>query len=121
MHLREAFLDFCAPFYPALSDVLGFLHGRAGGWPKFFQNKKEKAGAEQTLPYYDVVNFARIMKCPVFYSFGYSDDTCSPTSCFAVYNAITAPKTLATTTTNGHWRFPETNDEAMEWMKNLWK
>lgn len=114
-------VDFCAPFYPALSDVLGFRHGRAGGWPKFFQKKEEKAGAEQTLPYYDVVNFARIMKCPVFYAFGYSDDTCSPTSCFAVYNVITAPKTLATTTTNGHWRFPETNDESLEWMKNLWK
>ena len=26
----------CAPFYPALCDLTGFLHQRAGGWPKFF-------------------------------------------------------------------------------------
>lgn len=25
-------------------------------------------------------------------------------------------KKLAVTPTSGHWRFPETNDEAMEWM-----
>jgi len=110
-------VTFCSPFYPALCDLTGFLHKRAGGWPKYFEKGDEKAGATQTLPYYDVVNFARQLKCPVFYSFGYNDDTCSPTSTYAAYNVITAPKTLAVTPTSAHWRFPETNDESVEWMQ----
>ena len=109
-------VTFCAPFYPALCDLTGFCHGRAGGWPKYFQKGKETEGAEKTLQYYDVVNFARKLKCPVFFSFGYNDDTCSPTSTYGTFNEIKAPKKLAVTPTSGHWRFPETNDEAMEWM-----
>ena len=109
-------VTFCAPFYPALCDLTGFCHGRAGGWPKYFQKGKEADGAEKTLQYYDVVNFARKLKCPVFFSFGYNDDTCSPTSTYSTFNEIKAPKKLAVTPTSGHWRFPETNDEAMEWM-----
>lgn len=110
-------VTFCVPFYPALCDLTGFRHGRAGGWPKYFQKGNEAEGAEQTLQYYDVVNFARKLKCPVFFSFGYNDDTCSPTSTYGTFNEIKSQKTLSVTPTSGHWRFPETNDEAMEWMK----
>lgn len=111
-------VTFCAPFYPALSDLLGFRHQRAGGWPRYFDNKTEADGAETTLPYYDVVNFARRLECPVFYSFGYNDDTCSPTSTFAVYNEIKSRKVLDVTPTSGHWRFPDTNDHSVEWMQH---
>lgn len=114
-------VKFCSPFYPALCDVLGFKHGRAGGWPKYFRNTEEAPGAEKTLEYYDVVNFARTLDCPVFYSFGYNDETCSPTSTYAAYNAITSDKILRVTPTSGHWRFPETNRESVEWMKQQCK
>lgn len=110
-------VTFCAPFYPALCDVTGFLHGRAGGWPKYFRNGPEADGATETVPYYDVVNFARRVTCPVFFSFGFNDNTCPPTSTYAAYNAITAPKTLEVTPTSGHWRYPESNDRCVEWMK----
>lgn len=111
-------VTFCSPFYPALCDVLGFKYDRAGGWPKYFRNTTESAGTEETLQYYDVVNFARCIKCPVFYSFGYNDETCSPTSTFSAYNEIKSEKVLHITPTSGHWRFPETNDESVEWMKS---
>ncbi len=114
-------VKFCAPFYPALCDVLGFKYDRAGGWPKYFRNTEEAPGAEKTLEYYDVVNFARTLTCPVFYSFGYNDETCSPTSTYAAYNAIVSDKTLRITPTSGHWRFPETNYESVEWMKKQCK
>jgi len=29
-------IDYIAAFYPALSDLTGFIHGRAGGWPRIF-------------------------------------------------------------------------------------
>ena len=112
-------VTFCVPFYPALCDLKGFLHGCAGGWPKYFSKgniEDEPEGAAETLPYYDVVNFARRINCPVYYSFGYADETCSPTSTWAAYNAISSDKVLRITPTSGHWRFPETNDESVAWM-----
>ncbi len=114
-------VTFCVPFYPALCDVLGFKHGRAGGWPKYFQKGTEKEGTVETLPYYDVANFARILKCPVFFSFGFNDDTCSPTSTYAAFNVIPSEKILDITPSSGHWRFPDSNDKAMEWMRKQWK
>ena len=114
-----------APFYPALSDMNGFLHGRAGGWPKFFRDEKtisemEGASIEEavhTLSYYDVVNFAKLIKVPGFYSFGYNDETCSATSIMSVINSVSAPKKIVITPTSGHWRFPITNMESILWMK----
>ena len=114
-------VTFCVPFYPALSDVLGFCHQRCGGWPQYYQKQKEAEGTMTTLPYYDVVNFARRITCPVYFSLGYNDKTTSPTSTYAAYNAISAPKTLNATPTSGHWRFAETNEEAMQWMQQQWR
>ena len=114
----------CAPFYPALCDLTGFLHHRAGGWPKFFTTSYKDGKVEipqeqavETLQYFDVVNFARILKVPTFMSWGYSDDTCSPTSVWAAWNEITAPKQKDITPSSGHWRFPSSWDKCWEWMK----
>lgn len=117
-------VTLCAPFYPALCDLNGFLHQRAGGWPKFFSGfyKDGKTDipdtqATETLQYFDVVNFARLLKVPTFMSWGYNDDTCSPTSVWAAWNEITAPKACDITPSSGHWRFPSSQQKCMEWMK----
>ena len=117
-------VTMCAPFYPALCDLTGFLHQRAGGWPKFFSGfykdgmtDTPNEQAVETLQYYDVVNFARLLKVPTFMSWGYNDDTCSPTSVWAAWNAITAPKQRDITPSSGHWRFPTSQQKCLEWMK----
>ena len=117
-------VTLCAPFYPALCDLTGFLHHRAGGWPKFFSGfyadsrvDIPETDAVQTLQYFDVVNFARLLRVPTFMSWGYSDDTCSPTSVWAAWNAITAPKQCDITPSSGHWRFPSSQAKCMQWMK----
>lgn len=117
-------VTMCAPFYPALCDLTGFLHQRAGGWPKYFSGfyKDGKTDipndqAVETLQYFDVVNFARILKVPTFMSWGYSDDTCSPTSVWAAWNAVSAPKEKDITPSSGHWRFPSSQQKCLEWMK----
>ena len=114
---------FLSSFYPALSDMTGYLHGRAGGWPKFFTDSNlgklpvPIETAVETLAYYDVVNFARTLTAPGFYSFGYNDNTCPPTSVWAAVNSITAPKVVVITPSSAHWRFPETNRRSIRWMK----
>lgn len=120
-------VTFCAPFYPALCDLTGFLHGRAGGWPKFFARQSvsgtdghagiPEAQAVETLQYFDVVNFARQLKVPTFMSWGYNDDTCSPTSVWAAWNEIQAPKQKDVTPSSGHWRFPDSQAKCFEWMQ----
>lgn len=110
-----------AAFYPALCDMTGYLHGRAGGWPHVFRADKQGTMASpdriKTAAYFDVVNFARRVKAPGFYSTGYNDHTCPPTSVFSAFNVISAPKQIVITPISGHWRFGETNDKALEFLR----
>lgn len=113
-------VQFLAANYPALSDVTGYLTGRAGGWPHLFNkinlafnNTKEKI---QTCGYYDVVNFARLLKVPGMYTWGFNDETCPPTSMYAAYNVIKAPKSLFLVLETGHWTFPEQSTKLNNWM-----
>ena len=113
-------VKYLAAFYPALSDVTGYLNGRAGGWPHMFDknnlaynNLKEK---KETVKYYDVVNFAREVKIPGLYSWGFNDETCPPTSMYAAYNVIGAPKELMLALETGHWTYPEQREKINEWL-----
>ncbi|MDR3719330.1 MAG: acetylxylan esterase [Bryobacteraceae bacterium] len=109
-----------AAYYPALSDMPGYLQGRAGGWPHMF--KAEGADSHRTkekiesAAYYDVVNFARRIKVPGMYSWGFNDETCPPTTTFAAYNSITAPKQLVIALETGHWTVKEQTDVVDAWI-----
>ena len=51
-------------YYPAISDVTGYVQQRAGGWPHMFRavdgpNVHRDEAKLDTMQYYDVVNFAR--------------------------------------------------------------
>lgn len=111
---------FLTSLYPALSDVTGYLKERAGGWPHLFEknnlafnNTPEKI---KTAGYYDVVNFARRLKIPGMYSLGYNDETCPPTSMYAAYNVITAPKEIYVVPETGHWTYPEQREKLNNWL-----
>jgi len=102
-------VKYLAAFYPALSDLTGYLEGRAGGWPHMFRDydKGKNPNWVSTASYYDVVNFARNLTIPGFYSWGFNDTVCPPTSMYAAYNEITAPKELHIFEETGHWTYPE--------------
>ena len=104
-------------FYPALCDVTGYQFGRAGGWPLVF-NKPELATKEnlETLRYYDVVNFAKQLTVPGFYAFGFNDVYCPPTSIYAAYNSISAPKTLVIAKEMGHSLSAEQKNKSNEFL-----
>ncbi len=110
-------IDYLAAYYPAMSDFTGFLHGRAAGWPKLFRddftNKPDKI---ETSKYYDVVNFARFVKVPGWYSWGYNDNVCSPTSTYSAYNVIQAAKELHIFQETQHWTFPEQHELSNPWL-----
>lgn len=115
-------VKFLTVLYPALADVTGYLKGRAGGWPHLFEkpnlsfnNTKEKIN---TAGYYDVVNFAKRLKIPGMYSLGFNDEVCPPTSMYAAYNTISAPKEMYVVPETGHWTFQEQRDLLNNWLTN---
>jgi len=110
-------IDYLAAFYPALSDLTGYLNDRAGGWPHMFRdgftNKPEKV---ETSKYFDVVNFARFVNVPGWYSWGYNDNVCPPTSTYSAYNVIDAEKELHIFQETQHWTFPEQQEQKNNWL-----
>lgn len=116
----DARVKYLAAYYPALSDLTGYLNGRAGGWPHLFDKNNlafnNSKGKIETTGYYDVVNFARQLKTPGMYTWGFNDETCPPTSMYASYNVITAPKSLYLALETGHWTYPEQNEKMNNWI-----
>ena len=110
-------IKFLAAFYPALCDYAGYLHKRAGGWPHYYRNAQPVANEVETLAYFDVVNFARRVNAPGWYSWGYNDVTCPPTSMYSAYNVIPGAKDLHLYLETGHWTYPEQQSERIEWLK----
>ena len=107
----------CIVNHPALSDMAAYSAGRTGGYPHF--NRVEGMFNERTLrtmAYYDVVNFARHITCDTYMTWGYNDDTCPPTTSYAVWNTLTCPKEALITPVNEHWTSDETEYRQMEWM-----
>jgi len=110
-----------AAYYPALADVTGYLQNRAGGWPHMFRATEgplahRSADKIETTRYYDVVNFARRVKVPGLYSWGFNDETCPPTSMYSAYNVIPAPKKLLLALETGHNNIPEQVAEVDAWL-----
>lgn len=114
-----------AAYFPALSDVTGYLQGRAGGWPHMFRASGEgshrTADKIATSKYYDVVNFARRIRVPGLYSWGYNDETCPPTSMYSAYNVIPGQKNLLLALETGHNTTPEQTERVDRWLETFLK
>lgn len=112
----------CAVSHPALSDMAGYKANRAGGYPHLFTkfSGMDTPAKLTTLQYYDVVNFARQIKAPVFMTWGFNDDVCPPTTSYIVYNTLQSPKEALITPVNEHWISAKTRRELMNWVvRNL--
>lgn len=113
-------IKYLVSFFPALCDMTGYLHGRAGGWPHVFSGENYRVyfskESVNTLSYYDVVNFSKRLKTPGFYSWGFNDITCPPTSIYSAFNAINASKKLSLYYELGHWLSPGQRSEAVNWL-----
>ncbi|AKP54040.1 acetylxylan esterase [Cyclobacterium amurskyense] len=110
-------IKYLVSYYPALSDLTGYLHGRAGGWPHLFRDEwSNKAEKIETSKYYDVVNFARFVKVPGFYSWGFNDNVCPPTSMYSAFNVVPGKKELSLYHDASHWRYAEQSEEGHNWL-----
>lgn len=71
---------------PALCDHHAFNDGRYPGWPRLVNQKNPATSI--CAQYYDVANFCKNIKVPVWVVAGLADTTCPPSSICAAFNAI---------------------------------
>ena len=103
--------------HAAMCDHTASLQHVACGWPHYFYGKQHVDQKEiEASRYYDGVNFARRITCPGWFSFGYNDDVVPPTTAYATYNTVTAPKELHVYQQTAHFWFQEQWDEWCAWL-----
>lgn len=110
-------VTFFAAVHPALCDHEAYFKKRAAGWPHYFYYYGAPDAKElKVARYYDTANFARCLKVPGWFSWGYNDEVCPPTSMFATYNVITSPKEYHPYLQTGHYWYQEQWDAWEAWL-----
>ena len=97
---------------PALADHDGWKDKRQAGWPQL--HKVLQGKADKTYAYFDAALFAAKVKVPVFIAVGFVDTTCSPSSVYSAYNAITGSKEILHMYRNSHAISDEAKKKAAE-------
>ena len=112
-------VNLCVVNHPALSDMAGYTEkGRTGGYPHFNRMTGLYTPSNiSTMAYYDVVNFARKVKATTYMTWGYNDNTCPPTTSYAVCNTLNCEKESLITPINEHWTSDATEYGQMVWIK----
>jgi cephalosporin-C deacetylase len=110
---------------PAGCDQTGPQVGRQPGWPMWpYQAKgKDAKKVVETSTYYDVVNFARRIKCPALVAVGLIDQTCPPAGVVAAFNQMGGAKELLVMERSDHQGKDGTQaayySRSNEWLRNL--
>jgi cephalosporin-C deacetylase len=87
-----------APYLCGMMDAASLTHSYP--YEEINEYLRQHPGAESavrdTLNYFDGINFGPLIRCPMLVSVGLRDDVCPPETGFALYDALTCPKTLHT-------------------------
>lgn len=103
----DARVTFFVAAVPAMCDHTGSLAGRINGWPKMIPTGEAPSpDVVAAVRYYDAVNFAAEAKAPGYFTVGFIDRTCPPTSVYAAYNALRTPKEIFNDVKSGHSNSP---------------
>jgi cephalosporin-C deacetylase len=74
--------------------------------------------AKKTLSYFDIMNHAQNIKCPVLMAAGLVDDITPPSTVFAVYNHLACRKDIAVFRYFGHEYLPGFVEKQLGMMMN---
>jgi cephalosporin-C deacetylase len=91
---------------PSNSNLEARVEGQHGSFSAVFEYLRrfpdQMAQAYETLSYFDTMNMAESITCPLFASVGLLDNVCPAKCYFASYNRIQANKTICLYPFNGH-------------------
>jgi cephalosporin-C deacetylase len=108
---------------PAACDMLAPGMGRAAGFPVWWNQTWGGRDAEkvhETSRYFDPVNFAMRIKCPVLIAYGLHDDLAPPSSVLAAINQIKSPKEILCLPLSGHMGENNTQQPFYNRMYGAW-
>jgi cephalosporin-C deacetylase-like acetyl esterase len=99
-------ISLCAPDIPFLCDWVRYF--KTSDWPEMNEWVKAKPDRSwestlHTLSYFDALNFADRIQCPVFMGLGLQDEVCPAATIFSVYNRLLGPKECRVYPEAGHW------------------
>ena len=89
---------------PAGCDNTAHMAGRAFGWP-YWQAHAVGPDSDRimtTSRYFDAVNFARRVRCPVLVGLGLQETTCPAANVFAMANSLAGPVEIMVLPGAGH-------------------
>ena len=105
---------------PALTAHLCHLiDGREAGWPRLVEAQlpENREAAKRNAPYFDGVNFASLITCPIAFKVGYTDTVAPPHAGYAAYNACPArEKTIVGSVGFGHSTSPADSARMRSWL-----
>jgi len=89
---------------PAGCDQSGILVGNACGWPALamWLRGEEHKRVLEVSPYFDCMNFAPKIKCPLLVSIGMIDETCPPAGIFSTVNQTKGPREIVVLPLSDH-------------------
>jgi cephalosporin-C deacetylase len=87
-----------APYLCGFMDAAALTHSypyeEINEYLRLYPDRAE--AVRDTLNYFDGINFAPLIRCPMQINLGLRDDVCPPETGFAMYDALTCPKALHT-------------------------
>ncbi len=98
---------------PAGCDHSGMMANRVAGWPKIAPMKEGKPDMSvvEAFRYIDCMNFAtRTKAAGCYFTVGFIDTVCPPTSVYAAYNQLTIPKEIYNDIPSGHANSPQASE-----------
>ncbi|HEX9047488.1 MAG TPA: acetylxylan esterase, partial [Verrucomicrobiae bacterium] len=104
---------------PSGCDQAGPTAGRAPGWPQWpwQAGGKDKAKVVEAGRYYDLVNMAPRIHCPVLIGTGLLDETCWASGVLVAYNQLRCPKQIVIMPRAPH---QEEGNNQLEFKRQQW-
>ena len=109
----DARVSYFAAGVPAGCDHSGMMANRIAGWPKIVPMKEGKPDMAvlEASRYVDAMNFAtRTKAAGCYFTVGFIDGVCPPTSVYATYNQLNIPKEIYDDIPSGHAHSPAARD-----------
>ena len=113
-------IALCAPDIPFMADFVRYF--QTSDWPEMDQwiiadEKRTWPRTLRTLSYFDTMNLAPLIRCPVFMGVGLQDPVCPPATNFTLYNRVPAEKTYRVYPFAGHRVGPQHPDLVFAWIR----
>ena len=113
-------IALCAPDIPFMADFVRYF--QTSDWPEMDQwiiadQKRTWPRTLRTLSYFDTMNLAPWIRCPVFMGTGLQDPICPPATNFTLYNRVSAKKQYRVYPFAGHRVGPQHPGLVFAWIR----